>query len=339
MNELERLRALVNAGQATAQELEKFEMLLKQSNNNMFGNESSKLEGEEQNTNSNRRLPQIFGAPGQYLADLYSKDQYGNIDDNRNIPNPNPNPNSNPDYQQLFGYPSNFSEPTLNNIEDDFSVIEGEMAEELKRLGRNTSNGESPEVKRVRDLIDQGYSAKQAQRKVEREFSNNPTGEDTGDFRLPFIYPGGSDISTELYTLGRAIGAPKGSRGRAATGISAGVAAASDAARNIFSGVGFEKRNAYVDQYYRDRLKDNNYTANPQSNNVNNIGSFYGEGGGETGMDFLQKGSANPQEDMLTTKDGGVFNYQAGDTITFEIEGKKMTKKIKSISNGKFITE
>lgn len=58
---------------------------------------------------------------------------------------------------------------------------------------------------------------------------------------FPFISAGGSDLSTELYSLGRAIGAPKGSRGRMLTGIASAGAAAFDIARNVASGIGYEK--------------------------------------------------------------------------------------------------
>lgn len=92
-------------------------------------------------------------------------------------------------------------------------------------------------------------------------------------FNFPNIYGGGSDISTELYSLGRALGAPAGSKGRLLTGISSAGAAAADIARNIASGIGYEKRNQYVMDWYRKQQQgDINYVAAPQYMNDNTRG-------------------------------------------------------------------
>lgn len=98
---------------------------------------------------------------------------------------------------------------------------------------------------------------------------------------FPFITGGGSDISTELYSLGRAIGAPKGSRGRMLTGIASAGAAAFDIARNVASGIGFEKRNQYMRDWYANQQRQTNYTAAPQYQNTNTVGGITMEEGGE----------------------------------------------------------
>lgn len=99
---------------------------------------------------------------------------------------------------------------------------------------------------------------------------------------FPFIFAGGSDLSTELYSLGRAIGAPAGSRGRMMTGISSAGAAAFDIARNIAGGIGFEKRNQYVRDWYANQQRQNSFTPNPQYRNTNTVGGItYGQEGGE----------------------------------------------------------
>lgn len=100
---------------------------------------------------------------------------------------------------------------------------------------------------------------------------------------FPLINPGGSDLSTELYSLGRAIGAEKGSQGRVASGIAAGGAALFDIGRNVASGIGFEKRNQAVEDYYRKKQQEVKYTPNSQTRDVNGIGGMYGEDGGTMG--------------------------------------------------------
>lgn len=101
-------------------------------------------------------------------------------------------------------------------------------------------------------------------------------------FNFPNIYGGGSDISTELYSLGRALGAPAGSKGRLLTGVSSAGAAAADIARNIASGIGYEKRNQYIMDWYRKQQQgDMNYTPAPQYQNENTVGGVttYAAGG------------------------------------------------------------
>ena len=99
---------------------------------------------------------------------------------------------------------------------------------------------------------------------------------------FPFISAGGSDVSSELYSLGRAIGAPAGSRGRMMTGIASAGAAAFDIARNIAGGIGFEKRNQYVKDWYANQQRQNSFTPNPQYRNTNTVGGItYGQEGGE----------------------------------------------------------
>ena len=101
-------------------------------------------------------------------------------------------------------------------------------------------------------------------------------------FSFPNIYGGGSDISTELYSLGRAIGAPAGTKGRLLTGVSSAGAAAADIARNIASGIGYERRNRYIMDWYRKQQQGNmNYTPAPQYQNENTVGGVttYAAGG------------------------------------------------------------
>lgn len=107
---------------------------------------------------------------------------------------------------------------------------------------------------------------------------------------LPYLYPGGSDLSTELYSLGRAIGAPKGAQGRLATGIGAGGAAALDIARNVMSGIGYEKANSFAEDWYRKRLQDQEYESQSQTRDTNNVGRQFRDGGMFNGVGFEMGG-------------------------------------------------
>ena len=123
---------------------------------------------------------------------------------------------------------------------------------------------------------------------------------------LPYLYPGGSDLSTELYSFGRAIGAPKGAQGRLATGIGAGGAAALDIARNVMSGIGYEKANSFAEDWYRKRLQDQEYESQSQTRDTNNVG-FKRDGGPILAGDPPTKRLTNenlpaenyPQDNML----------------------------------------
>lgn len=97
---------------------------------------------------------------------------------------------------------------------------------------------------------------------------------------LPYLYPGGSDLSTELYSLGRAIGAPKGAPGRTATGIGAAGAALLDMTRNVASGIGYEKANSFSEDWYRKKLQEEQYKSQPQTRDTNNVGGGQGRDGG-----------------------------------------------------------
>jgi hypothetical protein len=165
----------------------------------------------------------------------------------------------------------------------------------------------------------------------------------SGAGSFPYIYPGGSDISTELYTFGRALGAEKGSQGRGLTAVAAGGAALLDIGRNVAAGIGYEKRNQFVEDYYRKKQQEQNYTPNPQNTNMNTTGGMYEEGGtvDEALPNLDAPVNAEEEEEidpMFVTKNGGKFDRQVGDTITFKYQGKTMTKVIKDIKpNGKIV--
>jgi hypothetical protein len=96
---------------------------------------------------------------------------------------------------------------------------------------------------------------------------------------FPFMYPGGSDINTQLYSAGRGIGMEKGARGRGAL-IAGGLgAAALGTTRNLLAGIGYEKQQNYVRDWYQQRQRDLNYTAIDQSKDMNKTGGYNRNGG------------------------------------------------------------
>jgi polyhydroxyalkanoate synthesis regulator phasin len=111
-------------------------------------------------------------------------------------------------------------------------------------------------------------------------------------FRFPMINPGGSDLSTEIYSLGRALGTPKGTPGRGMNIVGAGGAAALDIARNLASGIGFSKRNQYVMDWYKKKQQERNYTPDSQSEDQNSTGGF--KLGGTMNM-FAEDGMTMPE--------------------------------------------
>ena len=114
-------------------------------------------------------------------------------------------------------------------------------------------------------------------------------------FRFPMINPGGSDLSTEIYSLGRALGAEKGTPGRGMNIVGAGGAAALDIARNLASGIGFSKRNQYVTDWYKKKQQERNYVPDSQSEDQNSTGGF--KLGGTMNM-FAEDGMTMTQEQM-----------------------------------------
>jgi len=114
-------------------------------------------------------------------------------------------------------------------------------------------------------------------------------------FRFPMINPGGSDLSTEIYSLGRALGSPKGTPGRGMNIVGAGGAAALDIARNLASGIGFSKRNQYVMDWYKKKQQERNYVPDSQSEDQNSTGGM--KLGGTMNM-FAEDGMTMPQEQM-----------------------------------------
>jgi hypothetical protein len=91
---------------------------------------------------------------------------------------------------------------------------------------------------------------------------------------LPFIYPGGSDINTQLFTAGRGLGMERGTQGRGLM-IAGGLGAASmGISRNLLAGVGYENRQNYVRDWYRQQQNQPQYTNVSQTRNTNTLGGL-----------------------------------------------------------------
>ena len=141
--------------------------------------------------------------------------------------------------------------------------------------------------------IDAMYKSGQISREqadqLELQVTNGPTGTEDGNTldqsgqqnqqgniwgNLPPINFAGSDLSTELYMLGNAIGSRPGTSGRGATMVAAGGAALFDIARNVAAGIGYQKRNQYVNDYYNKQQRKRQYNPVSQTSNDNYSGGI-----------------------------------------------------------------
>jgi hypothetical protein len=128
---------------------------------------------------------------------------------------------------------------------------------------------------------------------------------------MPYLYAGGTDITTKANMLGQAIGAPQGAKGRGLGIIGGGLSLGLDLARNIAAGVGMSKVNKYTQEYSKDQVygvDKNDYMSNPQYRNSNYtrglpFGKFGGElrlfeGGGDMEMEDGQEQMQEGQEEQ-----------------------------------------
>lgn len=90
---------------------------------------------------------------------------------------------------------------------------------------------------------------------------------------LPPVNFSGSDLSTELYSLGMNIAAPKGSEGRTLGIVASAGSALLGAGRDFMSGFAMQKANNRAKDFYRQKLKDVNYTADDQFRDYNYLGA------------------------------------------------------------------
>lgn len=97
---------------------------------------------------------------------------------------------------------------------------------------------------------------------------------------LPYMSGTGTDLDSGAYDIGRYLGMKKGTKGKG-LGIAASIGDfLLGSARGVTSGLGYEKRNQYVEDWYKQQQNKVNYTANSETRNTNNLGGGYGAYGG-----------------------------------------------------------
>lgn len=122
---------------------------------------------------------------------------------------------------------------------------------------------------------------------------------------MPFLNPGGSDLTTKANMFGSSLENPafKGA------GVVAGLSLGMGLTREILGGVGGARQQSYINNYYRDKQRSNEYNTISASGTTNTIGGSaigVGQFGGEfDGQDFqgqqeqpMQEEQANEMQQM-----------------------------------------
>lgn len=91
---------------------------------------------------------------------------------------------------------------------------------------------------------------------------------------LPFMNPYGSNIETELYSLGKFIGTEKGTQGRGLGIASSALSAGLGGARTLLSGLAQQKQTEKTAEEIRRKLALKNYTPQTQYLNQNSRGGI-----------------------------------------------------------------
>lgn len=87
--------------------------------------------------------------------------------------------------------------------------------------------------------------------------------------QMGYLSPMGQDLGTNMFQLGRSIGAAKGTPGKGLGIIANAGAGAVDLLRKISSGMAYQNRYDQTQNYYNDQLKKRQYTNASQTQNVN----------------------------------------------------------------------
>ena len=140
------------------------------------------------------------------------------------------------------------------------------VEEEKKKLGLKTykvGEGNTQNLEEPKKVLEEPKKVLEDPKKVEE--TNKQQG---------FFLPPQGDLTTNLYNLGRAIGAKPGTKGRGLSIAGNTGAAALEGARALFSGVGFSKAQGYTDQFNQQQMIDarKKYESNPQYKNTNYMG-------------------------------------------------------------------
>ncbi len=189
-------------------------------------------------------------------------------------------------------------------------------------LGKNKSSGANMQQNFPQDFFSADYNNDGIPDYLQdTNFGKKEPEKTTGTARknmpaFPLIYPGAIDVNQEVYSLGRALGAPKGERGRGATIVGSAGAATLGIASDLISGLGYEKINSYITDWYQDQQSNNNYTPNPQTRNTNILGrGEYGgifEDGGFAPEGEAQNQQEQPQDQMVMLQQAVAQMLQEG---------------------------
>ena len=157
-----------------------------------------------------------------------------------------------------------------------------------QRLPLRSATIENPNLSQV-DLIPSGITPSEEAKKLNLLFPNavenivKYTDEDgtskkstniMDEFNkyIPFMNPYGSNIETELYSLGRFVGMDKGTQGRNLGIASSALSAGLGGARTLLSGLAQQKQTELSAEEIRKQLAQKNYTQQVQYMNQNNRG-------------------------------------------------------------------
>jgi hypothetical protein len=128
---------------------------------------------------------------------------------------------------------------------------------------------------------------------------------------MPYLSPTGSDLNSRVYNLGRALGAPKGAKGKTLDIIGNSLSLGLGLAREGMSGYANQKMDRYAQDWYNKKKQERRYVDISQTANANMTGSELGalkygglftfeDGGGMfsqmMGEDQNQMGSEDRQE-------------------------------------------
>lgn len=92
------------------------------------------------------------------------------------------------------------------------------------------------------------------------------------DQMMPFFNPYGSNVQTDLYSLGSFLGTPKGTQGRGLGVASSAIALGLGAGRTLMSGYANSKATARAQEEAREKMAQRGFTQQMQYGNTNYLG-------------------------------------------------------------------
>lgn len=186
--------------------------------------------------------------------------------------------------QNIFGVDL----PTGIQGQDNISYNDPQYNEDQRLPLRGNTTIENRNLKQE-DLIPSGINPSEEAKKLNLLFPNavenivKYTGEDNTSEKstnimdefnkyLPFMNPYGSNIETELYSLGRFAGMDKGTKGRNLGIASSALSAGFGGARTLLSGLAQQKQTELSAEEIRRQMAQRNYTPQTKYLNQNSRG-------------------------------------------------------------------